>query len=582
MEESKTMSLIIAVNKGSTLTDADIKEYLGAPDAHVEAISSPKGFKVVVSSDVAQQLLEKGDDTLKTEKVNFAEEDPSCTLFIKGITDKVDEKDLNTALSTEGKICMTSIARDEDRKPTGIAFVRFNRKADALKAAEKYSTLEVNDVKLECSKYSQQAKPRTSSTESASFKNLPSSYTHEDAHKMLSEYGSIAELTLDSESGTGTVSYSTHGAVTKAIQMLNGRKVDNHTFLISDNTENKKKAAQYNNLYVGNVDSNVSDQEIREEFGKYGEIDSLLRPTRKITDFNGETKTVNKNHVFVSFKDPKAASDVIKELDGRHLWGKQLDINYYDSEAKFGPNAKSKTAPNQQLQDFAQNLIQAMVMATNMSGGMNRGRGGFGGPSQNYRGSNPNYNRGSRGTRGGMNRGTRGTRGNMRGGPPGGYQVRSQYEQKPPMMGAHMPPPMGGMPPMGPPPSFGGMDAGMGYNPMMHSAPTHHMQSSPSPMQQVPQKASKPAPTQSSDNDLGVSLEELSSMDQEERDNVLGTYLYNKLEPLRGGDIAGKIAGMFLDLPTEEVYEIASQEETFNKYYNEALGLIEKEGEADQ
>lgn len=580
MEESKATSLIIAVNKNSTLTDTDIKEYLADSSVHVEAITSPKGFKIVVSSDIAQQLLDKGEDTLKTERVNFAEEDPSCTLYIKGITDKVDEKDLNAALSTEGKICMTSIPKSEDRKPIGIAFVRFNRKADALKAAEKYKTLEINDVKLECSKYAQQSKPRTLSTESATFKNLPTSYTEEEAYKMLSEYGQIAELNLDRESGTGTVSYANHGSVTKAIQGLNGKKLEDQTFLISDNSEKKKKATQYNNLYVGNVDPNVTEEELKEEFGKYGEIESMLRPTRKVTDFSGETKTINKNHVFVSFKDSKAASEVIKELDGRILWGRQLDINYYDSEAKYGPNAKSKQNSSQQMQDLAQSFMQAMVMAAGMANNMNRGRGGYGGQSQGgYRGNNPNYRGGSRGGRG-VNRGGRGSRGGMRGGPPGGYQVRSQYEQKPPMMGAHMAPPMSGMGSMGPPP-YGSMDPGMGYNPAMHPGHSHGMQAPSTQMQQTPQKMSAPAAAPSSDNDIGASLEELNSMGQDERDNILGTFLYNKLEPLRGGEVAGKIAGMFLDLPTEEVYEIATQEETFQKYFGEALALIEKEGEQD-
>jgi len=38
------------------------------------------------------------------EKVNFAEDDPFCTLFIKGINKSIDENDLASALSSEGKI----------------------------------------------------------------------------------------------------------------------------------------------------------------------------------------------------------------------------------------------------------------------------------------------------------------------------------------------------------------------------------------------------------------------------------------------------------------------------------------------
>lgn len=104
MEESKLVPIIITVVKTSSLTDTDIKEYLGDANAKVEAMTSPKGFKIHVSADKGQELLEKEVDTLKGEKIFLAEDDPFCTLFIKGITSAVDESDLNTALSVEGRI----------------------------------------------------------------------------------------------------------------------------------------------------------------------------------------------------------------------------------------------------------------------------------------------------------------------------------------------------------------------------------------------------------------------------------------------------------------------------------------------
>ena len=150
MEESKQVPVIFAVDRGSKITEADVKEYLEDQEVRIEEITSPKGFKVFLDNERAAQLLDKGEDTLKDERVNFAEDDAFCTLFVRGITEKVEEKELAEALSIEGKICMTSFQKTIDqKKPTGTAFVRFNKKEDALKAAKNHKTITVNGILLE-------------------------------------------------------------------------------------------------------------------------------------------------------------------------------------------------------------------------------------------------------------------------------------------------------------------------------------------------------------------------------------------------------------------------------------------------
>ena len=117
MEESKTTTIIFAVDKSSELTEQHVREYLGTLEVKVFPNSSPKGYRVQLNQEIATTLIEKGEDTLNGEKVNFAEDDPFCTLYIKGITEKLTEKDLTAALSTEGRICMASIPRDSSHKP---------------------------------------------------------------------------------------------------------------------------------------------------------------------------------------------------------------------------------------------------------------------------------------------------------------------------------------------------------------------------------------------------------------------------------------------------------------------------------
>jgi succinate dehydrogenase flavin-adding protein (antitoxin of CptAB toxin-antitoxin module) len=67
------------------------------------------------------------------------------------------------------------------------------------------------------------------------------------------------------------------------------------------------------------------------------------------------------------------------------------------------------------------------------------------------------------------------------------------------------------------------------------------------------------------------------NMDKEESDNIIGTFLYNKLDPMCGQEAAGRITGMFLDLSFSDIFQIATEEEKFAEYYQEALVMIGKE-----
>lgn len=609
MEESKEISILICIEKTSQITEAHVAEHFGATGIRIQSTTSPKGFRVFLDSTKATEYLEKETDTLKDESIIYAEDDNFCTLFIRGINSTISELDLSSALSSEGKICMTSIKRDSKFQPIGSAFVRYTRKENALKAAEKYKTLEINSVQIECSKF----EPKQTNTqketiiEQASFRNLPANFSEESARELFGQYGVVTSLTLDEAARTGTVEFSTVGSVNKIIQGLNGRKFEDPTgvldpaqpaFLISD--DKKKSSTSYNNLYIGNVDPNVSEEELRKSFGEYGEIESMLRPTRKVTGYDGKLAEINKNYVFISFKDSKVASTVIQELDGRSKWGRELDVNYYDANRKKANQAKVKTSADTQVFDqMAQSFMSALGAMMNQTGGNfgRGGRGGYGGNNQNYRGNNNYRGRGGRGSHRGRGRG------GVRGGHPApAYHARSQYEK--PMMPQPMhqmmgmpptgAPPVGpptGMPPVGPPPTGGQFMEAPPQHPMpgsqmppmtqpppMSQPPMSQPPMSQPPMTQPPSQIPAQAPPAQEEKCIdGFNLSQVDQMTQEERENLIGTHLYNKLDPLCGGDVAGKITGMFLDLPVPELFDISTDDATFERYLKDARDLIENE-----
>lgn len=74
------------------------------------------------------------------------------------------------------------------------------------------------------------------------------------------------------------------------------------------------------NIYVGNIAYELSEDELREAFSSYGEVESA----RIITDrFTGRSKGFG----FVEMADDEQAQKAIDEMNGRELSGRALRVN---------------------------------------------------------------------------------------------------------------------------------------------------------------------------------------------------------------------------------------------------------------
>ncbi|MBM4157312.1 MAG: RNA-binding protein [Ignavibacteria bacterium] len=84
------------------------------------------------------------------------------------------------------------------------------------------------------------------------------------------------------------------------------------------------------NLFVGNVDFKVTEEELSELFGKYGEITSA----KIITDRNTGR---SRGFAFVEMENDEQAKEAIKNLNGYNLGSRELSV----SEAR--PKEKRRT-----------------------------------------------------------------------------------------------------------------------------------------------------------------------------------------------------------------------------------------------
>ncbi len=74
------------------------------------------------------------------------------------------------------------------------------------------------------------------------------------------------------------------------------------------------------NIYVGNLSSDVTEEDLREAFGAFGELSSVSLIKDR---FSGESRGFG----FVEMPSKDEAQAAIDELNGKELKGKNLNVN---------------------------------------------------------------------------------------------------------------------------------------------------------------------------------------------------------------------------------------------------------------
>jgi len=74
------------------------------------------------------------------------------------------------------------------------------------------------------------------------------------------------------------------------------------------------------NIYAGNLNYNLSEEELEKLFGEYGEVTSVKIIRDKYTD-------QSKGFGFIEMADDAAAQKAIDELNGSDVKGRELRVN---------------------------------------------------------------------------------------------------------------------------------------------------------------------------------------------------------------------------------------------------------------
>jgi len=301
---------------------------------------------------------ERALDTLNNQqlrgrpiRVMWSQRDPSVrksgvgNIFIKNLDKSIDHKALYDTFSDFGNILSCKVALDDKGVSKGYGFVHYETQKMADEAIAKVNGCQIGGSNLVVfvgpfiSKRERQAQNSQNFT-NVYVKNLPQSATYADVDTLFSKYGKITSgVIMKGDSGEsrgfGFFNFETHEQAKAAVEALHNQKYGDNTLYVARAQKKNERRQELQqtyrsnsmdphrrgtNLYVKNLDDDVTDSKLIEEFKKFGNITSCV--------VMKDDKNVSRGFGFVCFATPEEANKACNEMNNKQLWSKPLYVSF--------------------------------------------------------------------------------------------------------------------------------------------------------------------------------------------------------------------------------------------------------------
>ncbi|KAG1446061.1 hypothetical protein G6F56_009697 [Rhizopus delemar] len=283
----------------------------------------------------------------------WSQRDPSLrkgnngNIFIKNLDPTIDHKALHDTFSAFGNILSCKIAQDDEGSSKGYGFVHYETQESAENAIKNVNGMLLNDRKVFVGHHLSR-KERESKTggyrvqfTNVYVKNVPLDVSDQELSQLFGKYGTITSciITRDEDGtskGFGFVNFENPNDAQNAVDELHGKDYKGQDMYVSraqkKNEREEELRRQYEdakmeklskfqgvNLYVKNLEDDVDDDRLREEFSVYGVITSAKVMRDEKTD-------ISRGFGFVCFTSPEEATRAVTEMNGRILGSKPIYV----------------------------------------------------------------------------------------------------------------------------------------------------------------------------------------------------------------------------------------------------------------
>ncbi len=305
-----------------------------------------------LATDLNNASLNGGDangtPAINTDVSNIGSEDPdtagptpssaaphpqaSASLYVGELDPSVTEAMLFELFSQIGSVASIRVCRDAvTRRSLGYAYVNYNTTIDGEKALEElnYTLIKGRPCRIMWS----QRDPALRKTGQGNvfIKNLDTAIDNKALHDTFAAFGNIlsckvAQDETGASKGYGFVHYETDEAASQAIKHVNGMLLNEKKVFVGHHIPKKDRQskfeemkANFTNIYVKNIPVEVTDEEFRELFEKYGEVTSASLAREQET---GKSRGFG----FVNFINHEHAAKAVDELNGKDFKGQDLYV----------------------------------------------------------------------------------------------------------------------------------------------------------------------------------------------------------------------------------------------------------------
>lgn len=578
-------------------------------------------------SDIAEKTAEqleqlKLDDQASSAPSSTSEsevsskvENTNASLYVGELDPSITEALLYDVFSPMGPISSIRVCRDAVTKASlGYAYVNYTDYESGKKAIEELNYAEINGRPCRIMWSERDPSARKKGSGNIFIKNLHPAIDNKALHETFSTFGEVlsCKVALDENGasrGFGFVHFKEESDARDAIEAVNGMLMNGLEVYVALHVPKKDRIskleeakANFTNVYVKNIDPETTDEEFEQLFSKYGEIVSAALEK----DSEGKLKGFG----FVNFVNHTDAVKAVEELDGTEFKSQTLYVGRAQKKYERTEELKKqyeayrleKLAKFQGVNLFIKNLddsiddeqlkeeftpygtiTSARVMRDQEGNSKGFGFVCFSSPEEATKAMTEKNQQIVAGKplyvaiaqRKDVRRSQLAQQIQAR------NQIRFQQQQQQAAAAA------AGMPGQYMPQMFYGVMTPRGFpgpNPGMNG-----------PMGGMPKNGMVPPPQQFAGRPNGPMYQGMPPqgqfprhqqhyIQQQKQRQALGEQLYKKVSAkIEDENAAGKITGMILDLPPQQVIQLLDNDEQFEQQFQEALAAYEnfkKEQEA--
>ena len=256
----------------------------------------------------------------------------SASLYVGELDAGVTEAMLFELFSTIGQVASIRVCRDAvTRRSLGYAYVNYNSTPDGQRAMEElnYTLIKGRPCRIMWS----QRDPalRKTCQGNVFIKNLDLAIDNKALHDTFASFGRIlsckvAQDEFGNSKGYGFVHYETGEGAKEAIKAVNGMLLNDKKVFVGLHVPKKDREskfdeikANFTNIYAKNIDGEVTDDQFRELFEKFGDVTSA--------SISRDDAGKSRGFGFVNFTKHEDAANAVNELHGKDFHGQSLYVS---------------------------------------------------------------------------------------------------------------------------------------------------------------------------------------------------------------------------------------------------------------